>query len=298
MNWSLDKIRRGVDRIAGMDAASLVATMTLILIIFFAEMTWVIIVPITVLAIAGLLFERFRTDPRLWCLMTALLAVSIYWDWYPQENHQYLYVYICLMLFCAFHVDEQQRAELLATSSRWLLGAVMAAAVVWKAVTPDYLSGDFFHHALLTHPALSDMAIAFGDVPADVVATNQAEADWLAINSLSDTPETSVTLEGSERIGVFAAFLTWWTIIVEALLAVLFLWPNRLGGQHRYFFVARHVTLVAFILAVYPLTPVLGFGWALIVLGVANCARRPTRFRPLYIGLFLLLIFAGYVTLL
>lgn len=295
MNWTLSNARRIVDGSRNMPVVSLVAVMMLVLILLWANLTWIIIAPIQVLVVAGLLFEKIRTDPRFWCVMTALLAGAIYWDWYPLDNHQYLFVYLSLALFCVFHLPEKRRKKVLALSGRILLGAVMAAAVIWKAVTPDYLDGTFFHHALLTHPHLQNIAIALGGISPEIISTNEEQLHLLHFSYLTSAPVESVTLQGASRIAPLALFITWWTIGVEALLAVLFLWPRRLGGDHRFVFLARHITLILFITAIYPLAPVIGFGWALIILGFANCAEKPTIFRPIYIALMLFLLFAGYV---
>ena len=54
-------------------------------------------------------------------------------------------------------------ATTLATSSRWLLGAAFAMAVLWKAVlSPDYVDGRFFRVTLLTDERFADAALLFG----------------------------------------------------------------------------------------------------------------------------------------
>ena len=296
MNFKPAKISAFLRRQSQMEVLPLVTIMVLVLVLMMAHLTWAIAVPIKALVIAGLLFKRVRTDPRMWCVLTALLAVALYVDWHPRDNHQYLIIYLSLMLFCIFHISREHRDQVLATSGRLLIGAVMVFAVIWKAITPDYLSGDFFHHGLLTHPHLQNIAAVFTDVCADVLAENSQIVALFDLNYLTTTPEDSVAIEGSPQIGTMAFVMTWWTIAIEAIIALLFLWPRRFGGGHSVVFYGRHLALALFIATTYPPAPIIGFGWALVILGLADCADRPTVLRPLYVALFFFLLFAGFLT--
>src|SRR5262245_14685477 len=80
--------------------------------------------------------------------------------------------------------------------------------------------------------------------------------------------------------------MTWWTVILEGAIAVVFLWPvkQRLSTL-------RDALLLTFCATIYAVVPVEGFGWLLIALGVAQCdpSRRRTRF--LYLAVFALILF-------
>ena len=65
-------------------------------------------------------------------------------------------------------------ATTLATSSRWLLGAAFAMAVLWKAVlSPDYVDGRFFRVTLLTDERFADAALLFGGLSAEQMIENR-----------------------------------------------------------------------------------------------------------------------------
>lgn len=295
----IDAIRRRIsslERLRELPVEALCAMLTFLLVLLWANITWVIAFPIYVVAVAGILFPKLRTGPRVWCVLTALMALSLAWDWHHQDNHQFVYVYICLALFLAFHFEGKQRSRVLADGCRLLVGAMMAFAAGWKLMTADYSTGAFFHHELLVHESLSDLAVIFGGLSPEVPVENAANIELLTAGYLTAEPVESVVLEGTGEVAVIAAVVTWWTVLIEALIAALFLWPRRLGGGHRYVFYARHVALIAFMLMTYVFAPVIGFGWALVVLGLGCCAVRPTWFRPAYLVIVVLLLALRFIT--
>ena len=90
-----------------------------------------------------------RRAPLTWLLVAGLVAVRIVLVWPLSDNHIYLLAYWCLAIGLA--LSSATPAATLSASSRWLLGAAFAMAVLWKAVlSPDYVDGRFFRVALLT----------------------------------------------------------------------------------------------------------------------------------------------------
>jgi hypothetical protein len=66
-------------------------------------------------------------------------------------------------------------------------------------------------------------------------------------------------------------------------LAVVFLIPTRRWA------VARNSLLLVFAATTYVIAPVRGFGWMLMLLGLAQCDDQDRSFRPLYLAAIVLI---------
>ena len=73
--------------------------------------------------------------------------------------------------------------------------------------------------------------------------------------------------------------MTWWTVAIEGLIAVSFLARDRRGMA-----IVRNSLLLVFAISTYMIAPVRGFGWMLMLLGLAQCDERDRSFRPLYLA--------------
>jgi hypothetical protein len=75
--------------------------------------------------------------------------------------------------------------------------------------------------------------------------------------------------------------LTWWTLAIEGAVALAFLSRGTsLLGRHR-----DHL-LITFTVSTYLAAPVLGFGWLLLVLGLAQLRTTASHLRILYVAAF------------
>ena len=63
--------------------------------------------------------------------------------------------------------------------------------------------------------------------------------------------EKLVELGGSERVALLACFLTWWTVLIEGLLGLLFLLPVSKKIN-----TVRNVLLILFAVTTYSVAPV------------------------------------------
>ena len=80
--------------------------------------------------------------------------------------------------------------------------------------------------------------------------------------------------------------MTWWTVILEGAIASAFLWYVNRGISK-----VRDALLITFCVTTYAVTPVEGFGWLLIAMGVAQCSAVRHTTRPLYLVVFVLILF-------
>lgn len=264
----------------------LVGVMTLLLLLLYSEPIWYLEFGVYGLCLAALLYRPLLSKPALWFLLTSFLAVGHFRAWFYIDNHKYLITYWCLAL--ALALLGTKPLEVLRTNARLLIGLAFLLAVVAKLISPDYLDGSFFEGLLLTDRRFFGVSTFLGAVPPEALrASDLARLDVLTFGDV----RIPVDLPTTARLVGLAQVLTWWTILIEAAVALLFLWPEDRGPSRW-----RDPTLLAFIFTTYPVAPVIGFAWVLTTMGVAQCSQRGYRYWPvLYAIAFIAVMLASYV---
>ncbi|MEM8963565.1 MAG: hypothetical protein AAGD38_18935 [Acidobacteriota bacterium] len=277
-------VRRLKGELMAIDKVDLISRLTLLTLLLQPVGFWGVRPILLAVSVIGLLSTTARQHWGLWATLTVLTGARIVEDWPMSDNHAYLLVYWCLALTIGFYRAEPEIVGRL--NARWMLGLLFTFAVLWKGLlSPDYVDGTFFRVIFLTDERFADAAQLFGDMTLD-------DLD-LAYQSLSQPlPPGAELVEPppipeSAALHRLAILSTWVTLVLEALVALAFLLPSSLrplGWLHRY----RDFVLVAFCTITYPIAPVVGFGWLLLTMGIAQA--RDER-RLLYLATFLLLIF-------
>lgn len=255
-----------------------VAAMTLLLVLVHTEPEKYLRAPVTFLSIAGLLYRPLARKASFWFVVTAVLAAGHFAIWHLVDNHKYLMTYWCLALACSLLMKDPRRA--LAFNARLLIGLCFFFAVLWKLTSPDFLDGSFFHFTLLADSRFQNVTEVVGGL-----SPTQWAANKQAISSLSrfDSLQTAVQLQDAPRVVPIARFLTGWSMAVEGLVVLFFLWPDGSRVSK-----GRDVALLLFLASTYPVATVLGFAWLLAVMGLSQASGF--RFsRLLYALLFVLL---------
>jgi hypothetical protein len=259
---------RLLERAAGLDGVDLVCRLTLLLYLCadtIAGRSWYFQLPLYLLAGAGLLLPGLHRHRFLWYLFTLVLALKTLAGWWVQDNHHFLSLYWCLALGLA--LSHPEPARLLAANARRLLGLTFGFTVLWKVLlSPDFLSGAYFHYTLLTDPRFEPLGLLLGGMSPEEYAHNQAQLDHLA-----RTLAGPVQLRGTPQLAGLALFVTWWLLALETLLCLAFLGPSRwkLAGW-------RHALLLLFCATTYlgAANVALSFGWTLLILGLAQCTAE------------------------
>jgi hypothetical protein len=134
----------------------------------------------------------------------------------------------------------------------------------------DYLDSTFFKFELLADFRFRDAAHYAGGVGIEDLKENRKARDAFQKSYRVDAePSESFTLVSHPRIDVLAIAMTWWTILIEGLIALVCLWPGD-----RLIAIIRTLVILVFTATTYILAPVLGFGWMVIVLGFAQCPEQ------------------------
>jgi len=258
-----------------------VLTLTAIILLLRPLDVWWLAPFVLAAACLSLAVRAVRHTPLTWILVSLLVAAGIVFEWPLSDNHIYLLAYWCLAIGLA--LSGSTPAAALSASSRWLLGAAFAMAVLWKAVlSPDYVDGRFFRVTLLTDERFADASLVFGGLSRDQMEENRAFLEPLPEGAELLSPPAFVE---PPRLRAFAALATWGGLILEALIALTCLIPA--DGRLQ---LARHASLLVFCVTTYALAPVAGFGWLLATMGLAHCRPDQTSWRAGYVAVFILIL--------
>lgn len=269
--------RLRVPPISDRRAHTYVERLTLILLLLYGGNDWYTRLPLSIAAIAGLVVPALARAYGFWFFCGALALAGCARDWATADNHKYLIGYWCLA-FALFHRDRDR--EGLARTARLLIGLCFLFAVIWKLRSPDYVSGDFFQFMLATDARFSFLARVAGGLDPAMHGQNRAALQALTF------PGSELSMvrifAGEARLAIG---LTWFTIAIEALLAAAFLGPAASPLRR-----VRDPMLLVFAGATYLLAPVIGFGWVLLTMGLAQSDGDNRLMRWAYAAGFLLLL--------
>lgn len=263
----------------------LVLLMTLVLLLQHHLKFWYLSGPMTTLVVASLIWPRVRAYPLTWLVALVLLAIVAVRNWFSIDNHQYLIIYWCLALFLMLLVGPEERESCLSRSAALLLGMTMLLATAQKVASSEFMNGGFFEYKLLCDERFESVSTLVGGMTREELHTNRTLHDLLTKGSVDLARLDKAVLERSDGIAWIAIFLTWATVLIEGGLGVLFLLPAR----NEKFRIFRSGCLVLFIVTTYLVAPVIGFGWTLTAMGLAQLPSNAIRLRTVFVVLFILL---------
>jgi hypothetical protein len=238
---------------------------------------------ILVLAASGLIFPKILRTPITWLSLSILLAALIIADWPMPDNHIYLLAYWCLCLFLTLISPHKELT--LTKGSRLLIAFAFLFAMLWKALlAPDFLDGRFFRVTLLSDERFQDSVLFLGGLNRGDLKHNRRYLEPLPPGAELLNPPKLIE---PPAFRMFATVATWGTLVFEAIIAIFFLIP----AEKLYW--PRHVMLLLFCVVTYSFAPVAGFGWLLLVMGMALCRSEHPVLKAIYVtAFFLVLIFA------
>jgi hypothetical protein len=228
----------------------------------------------------GLIAPSVLRSPVTWFLCSALIMLRIGLDWPLADNHIYLLAYWTLAL--GLSLLSAVPSGFAARGARWLIGLAFLFAVIWKGVlSPEYRDGRFFAVTLLTDDRFADATMLLGGLSEAELEENR--------KYLEPLPEGAEwydrSLHRTRAFDALVAGATWGTLAVESGVAL-----TCLLALGRRWHELRHLFLLVFCIATYAFAPVAGFGWLVIVMGLAFCRPEQHRLRITYISIFFLVL--------
>jgi hypothetical protein len=261
--------------------------LTMLLLLVNTADNGLLFTPLAAWFALGVALPRLLRTPFFWYVTATILGTAVWFTWESADNHRYLFVYWTLALCSAFSLPRGEQPLALALTSRWLLGLSMLLAVAWKCVSPDYLSGSFFHYELLADERFTHFTSWTSGLSLEQLAENRGLRESLTSGALVGKELSEVQFHSCAGAAAVAQLLTWWTIGIEGLLAGLFLGAAMFLRRPRLVMLANFALLL-FAATTYAVAPVRGFGGILMLLGMAQCEPDQRRFRYAFLAAFVL----------
>ena len=228
----------------------------------------------TVVALAGIAFTLYRKQ-WFWPIFFVVTLLKFFSEAiFSLDNHSWLYIYWILTLAIYSMVRPSEKQFQL--TARLLIGFSFVFATAWKTLSPEFRSGSFFTFAGATETRFTGLFEVLG---LQQKGTGNSNAFNLNQWGLVDPP-AAFQLANNADLSSFWMFLTFATLILEALIALLFLIP--LAQRQAWW---RDGVLTIFCVGTYILMPVLGFGHLLCILGYTQSSLDEKKRRYLYGGL-------------
>jgi len=258
----------------------LAAKLTLVVLLLHSGVGGPTDIPIKLLVVVGFLWADVVLDWMYWLIALFFLVYGNAPMWDLIDNHYYLITYWVASIVCILVSGSLD----LSWNARALIALTMLAAAFHKLLSPDYMSGEMFQHHLLLDGRFRGAAAVLTGLQLEDLEWN-AHAWQAFVQSSSRADE--LWLRGAEEVGLLGLALTWWGVLIELVIGACFLLPQR-----KVFMAIGNVSLLIFIVTTYFIASVVGFGWILAVLGIAQCRPSQTRFRFAYLlSLFAVAVF-------
>lgn len=259
----------------------LVLRLTLLEVLMRPLGFWAIRASLLLVAVLGLLIPKILRTPVTWLVLSGFIAWELIDAWPLPDNHIYLLCYWSLTIFIALLLPNSHK--ILAVNSRYLLGLTFLFAILWKAfLSPDYLDGRFFRVTLLQDERFAHTAMLFGGLKESQLFENRQYLFPLPEGAELLEPPRLVEPAALQRL---AYLFTWSALIMEAMIAIVLLFPlpDRFKNL-------RHILLLAFCIFTYAFAPVAGFGWLVLVMGLAQCTTQQKVFQKMYFVIYMVVL--------
>jgi hypothetical protein len=265
--------------------AGVAPALTIVLILTSVPNRWVVATPLIAAVAVAAVWPSILRGANLWCLIGGALAAGLHDRWFAADNHHYLVLYWTAAIALSTRCDDPAVAR--RRSARWLIAAVFSLAFLGKVVSSDFVSGDFIEFTLLTDDRFAWLAASIAGVAPSDLANNR---DLVTAVVGPNATDAVMLAGGSPRLSLVADLVTWWTLLIEGLVATAFLVRPSCGLGR-----ARDWLLIGFVATTYLAAPVVGFGWILAILGIAAVepGSRADGRRLGYLAVLLLVRFAA-----
>lgn len=219
------------------------------------------------LFVPGILFTRVLIHKAYW-----LVIFSTLFFYYVVlglrtnvPNHYYVLLSISLVSLITLYLKNNHAdwETYLGKTCGWVIGLIFLFAVIGKFLAPEFLEGSMFELFLFKDERLVGLTEFVLGKDSELLHQNQLALDKIYH---SNHPENEILiLRSNNHLSQISIFLTYWTILIESLVALFFLVPDAWKISK-----LKDFILILFILSTYPIATVVGFATGLLIYAFAQ----------------------------
>lgn len=278
-------LQRMIDSLCGKSDnqfMTIVTSLTLATLIFHGYRHAYFAIPFQILAVAFLVLPALQRNGTYWFLITCFCGAAVWLNWHQADNHKYLLFYWTFVLYLALDDSKAPRREVIRSGAYYLLLFTMFLAVIQKTISVDYLSGSFFEVTFLTDSRFSAFSALLTDMDSATLAENRNIYRQAMDPMFFD--QSLMNMVSSAQLHMLALVVSWINYLDQLAIALMLLVPLSTRWE-----IAKHLLLMVFIIGVYAVAPVIGFGWLIIIWGYCLVPENLLKLRLGYVALFFLL---------
>jgi len=235
----------------------------------------------------GIIFPKIILSKTYWIFITSIMFIYYVLNNLDDLIANHIHVYVFLMILGTLTVIVRSWnydwKSFLGISAKWLIGMIFLLATVGKFLAPEFADGSFFEFIAFNDKRFEGFTSVLLGSQSEVLSGNRQVLDALLI---TNQPENTVyNFKSTSLISSISLYMSYWTVIVEGLIALLFLLPDKLKLS-KY----RDITLLIFIITTYPIATVPGFAMSLLLLAFVQSYLKNDKssiYTLLYLFIFL-----------
>lgn len=209
-------------------ASLLLLVMLTIYSVLKAVDNWQWKVAVICIGILSWLFFKARFKHRIiWMVFIALLLIDLFFDYFTVANHHFMFV---LVVGAVLSYNYHLRNDLLFINIQLLLVVVLAASVLQKLMSPQFISGEFYYF-MMNRGFLFKNYMDVVPQSAEIIKSN---GDLFSALKKSD-PNLGLTMTFRDvvpNLGLISQVFAWTTIAMELLVASALLLKPKHTGTH------------------------------------------------------------------
>ena len=264
------------------DRFSLIGYLTLFMLVFFGANEWFALPIYQIALLFSLLASKILRSPVLWGILSLTTFAALFDFWETVDNHMWLMLYWLLVMFFATLSSRMYKTDtldFLKHNAVFILIFTMGVSVLQKILGGVFLNGSFFEFTILTDERFYLVAHYLGGISTFDFFNN---VDMLS--NVAD-PYSPLVIKTSNAIRTVSLIFTYAIVLLEALIAALFLFKNK--KAHLW----AHILNGLFIVTVYFIAPVYAFAFLITVLGITslNTDKSSSKLILMYVALMVLI---------
>ena len=219
-------------------------------------------------------------SPLIWITLAIFHLLEIIYDPFRPANHQYLLLYMSILLIVVLLFDETEQEEVLVKNSNYLIIALMLFAGIHKLLSPQIWDGSYYTMLFLRGEMFKPITLFIEPLKEIFAFNNELITSF---HSTKPSFDSGVVLSSPNKdLAIIGKYFSYGVVAGELSIPIIFLLV-----KNPYI---KHFALLAITLGVFSSRLECGFLSLICILGFASCPAQLLGIRSTYFLMFILFL--------